>query len=525
MAKLKDPSQRLKTNRYNELIDKHENIIKEARRKQVKFKDDAKRCERYEKQIEKAKQMEDYYWFKQNDPVSICEDYEIEAHIDTDMIEFHLRNLFQNDNAYVSIMLKDEKVRRRMLAVKSLRIKAPHLLSLNMNSYLSNVDYAHQRTIKDKDGEDIVLKGAYKELVIKIYAITIDLDYRNSIYAGMAAEDLYEVMKDDGTFDDIGEPSYCIVSSEYSGMQLIYLLDKPYDTYFKTNRITKFEDTIKNMVEIFKDYASDPVCVDIGHLFRLPTSYNSKTHSYSFILNWNEIRDDDYEVARYSFEELEQRAKTALGLPIEPPQPVKPATTAKLKRKQQTQKANQSTMENNIKTLTLKRCKDLKRLIELRGNEMNGYRNSLLYIYGSLLNGLCIEKDIIIKELHLINSMFISPLSKKEVNRIGNSISKKLYKFTDKFICDTLTVTETEKRALQAIGHNLTKEEIKERNRERQRLLRLKKGHVPKETRAGRNVEIRKLHEDGLTTKQLAELFNLSIRSVQRIIKGTPQSA
>jgi len=194
-----------------------------------------------------------------------------------------------------------------------------------MNSYLSNVDYAHQRTIKERDGTEQVLKGALKDLAAKVYAITIDLDYRHSVYAGMSAEDLYEEMNNNGAFNDIGEPSYCIVSSDYSGMQLLYLLDEPYNTYFNIKRITQFENTIKNMVEIFKDYASDPACTDIGHLFRLPCSYNSKTDTYSFVLHWDMLRDDDYEIIRYPFEELEKRAKQTLGLPVEPAQPAQPA--------------------------------------------------------------------------------------------------------------------------------------------------------------------------------------------------------
>ena len=525
MAKLKDPSQRLKTNRYNELIDKHEAIINEARRKQIKYKDDAKRCERYEKQIEHAKRMEEYYWFKQNDPVSICTDYEIASSVNTDMVEFHLKNLFQDDNPYVSIMLNDGKVKRRMLDAKTLRTKAPHLLSLNMNSYLSNVDYAHQRTIKDKDGTEEVLKGAYKELVVKTYAITIDLDYRNSVYAGTAAEDLYEVMKDNGAFNDIGEPSYCVVSSDYSGMQLIYLLDEPYKTYYDYKRITQFENTIKNMVEIFKDYASDPACTDIGHLFRLPCSYNSKTGTYSFVLHWDMLRDDDYEVVRYPFEELEKRAKKALGLPVEPAQPVEPVVTKappapKPKRATREPKTAQTdtVRPNNLKALAINRCRDLKILAELRKGQAEGTRHTLLLIYATQFIRLCNDIEILSKELHSVNNTFDIPLVEAEIENIIDTSNKKHYKYSDKTICDLLTLTPFEISRLQTIGHNMTKDENNAKQRLRYQERSLKQGRMTKELRDNRSEEAKNLYHQGWSKEQIAEKYGISTRTVYRIL-------
>jgi len=530
-------NERLKTKHYEDLINKHQQKIEDLRRKQSKFPD-----RNYEDKINYHTEMQRYYYHKSRDSIAIAEDFIIEPTVNIEMLNFYLENLFPTDNAYVSIMINDGlSIRRRMMELETAKRKLPHILSFDNNTYISPVNYSHRRTLKNEDGKEYVLTGSKKDLIISSAAIIIDLDYRDTeLYYGMMAEELYDEIRAAGKFDVLGEPSFVVVSSQGRGMQLVYLLDELYKTYFNRDRIVRYEQTVRRLIVHFNEYGSDVQCCDCGHLFRLPCSFNIKTGTYSYILNWEELRDDDYEISRYSFADLEQCSKEITTGIIEetidgdepeseqqpeqqPEQPVRQSVpeTRKHRTASEIQRTEaKETSRNTIKTVALNRCADLKRLIKLRENRIEGHRDTFLYIYGATFIGLCDNTDVVLNELVAINSTFDKPLPENELKNIVKGITKKHYWFTDKHIREKLKITQDEITKLKTIGHNLTEDELRERSKEKKRLTRLAKGMMTAEQRAARNEEVRSLSENGLTNKQLMERFKLSRRTIQRIINA-----
>lgn len=546
MAVLKRPEERYTTIRYERLIDKHQKDINELKRKQNRFKDNKERCQKYEEKILYAMQKQEYYYWKTQDPIAICEDFEISPTVNMDMVEFHLKHLFPQGNPYVSIMVKEENIRRKMLHLDMVRSKIPHILSLDMNTYISPAIYAHQRKKRDCDGEELIIKGAYKELVLETHAIIIDLDYRNTDYGGLLAEDFYEQMKDEGAFNIIPEPSYSVVSSEGRGMQMVYLLEEPYKTFLQSKGVMLFEDTVSRMIEHFLSYGSDPACCDIGHLYRCPCSFNTKSCSYAYILDWENLRDDECEVIRYRFNDLKRYSLEALGVPSELPEaeaipvviqtynePIQAQKRAKITPKQDAQP--------NIHAATFgkmlsNRCSDLRRLIFIRNRDFIGLRHTLLTVYSSQYICLCKHTedcyDTLLKELLSVNKMFDVPLREKEIATIAESSLKRHYSYTDEKICELLNITEKELKQLNHICHpvELTEEEIQRRkdyHREYykawiDKIRRTPDGELKSVVkRRERNAKIIELRQQGLSLEAIAEEFNLSVRTIRRALNSS----
>ena len=542
MATLKIPSERYKTIKYQDLLDKHEQKIKDARRKMEKFKDNPERCQKYQEQIDYSTKREEYYYWKMQDPISICEDFIISPTVNIEMVDFHFKQMFPSGKGYVSFMLGDGsgRINRRMMEVEKLNKKMPYLLSFDMNTYLSPANYAHRRTIK-RDGEEVVLQGAHKNLIIESQAIIIDLDYRNTEFGVLLSEDFYELMLDDGAFDTLSEPSYCVISSEGRGMQLVYLLDEPYRTKFKPELMERYENTTRRMIEHFQKYGSDPACCDTGHLFRMPCSFNTKSGTYAYILNWEQLKDEDFEIIRYNFHDLEKHSLEALGMLPEPPKPepipVTPPTenapVKPLKRPEpptttlapeETSSLHRENRSNRLGKTARNRCNDLRKLIFIRNRNLIGFRNILLTIYASQYIILCKHRedaqDVLLEELSDVNKCFRSPLKEYEITNITKLHLKRRYSYTDQTICELLEITEPELQQLKHIGHPIDVEEYKAAwKRKRRRTPDGELKSIVK--RRERNAQIVELRQQGWSLKEIAAELDISISTIKRVLKSS----
>ena len=513
MANLKQPNEQVKSIKYQNLISKHEKKIDLARQKMVKFKDNSERCKKYLEQIQHSQKRLQYYSYKQHDLFSVCEDYEIEAVVNRDMVDFHLKHLFP-DKAYVSTMLSSGfQVSRRMMDIQTLRQKAPHLLSFDMDAYVSPVSFAHSRKETLSDGTEVVHKGVCKETAISTQAIIIDLDYRDTIFAGLFAEDLYETMIEEGAFSLVGEPSYVVVSSEHRGIQMVYLLEAPYFTRFQTKNILKYEETVRKLIDHFSRYGADKATADIAHYFRLPCSFNSKSGAHGFLLYWERLRDDEYEVTRYPFSHFVQAMGEKKRHQTTSPkvQPSKKSKACSLPP---------ATNRSNLYTLAYNRIRDIKRILELRQYDTEGMRNTILRIYASQFMLLCeYDAEELKQELYALNDLFLVPQKEREVNAVVNSTLRKKYKYSDDTICSLLAITEEERMQLQVIGHAQGNEEKRESRRVyKSKKRRNEQGELISHTkRAERNEKIIALRDQGWTNQEVADELGVSTRTVRGV--------
>ena len=514
-------------------IEEHQKIINNPPRKNTNV-------DKHKKAINNCYDSIYYANRKLHDPYFMCTDDNINPAINAEMVEWYLEKVHPENDSYVATVLKYGKgvndFYRRMMDIEDFRNKSLYLLSQEMNTYISPATFAHfvraglrnipysQEAPLPFEGET-VYKGGVKESVVSSQYIVIDLDYRDiESKGGALGEDIYEELKENGFFDIVGEPSFCVVSSRGEGLQMIYLLTEPYKTYYQDKRIARFEMTIKRLIKLFKDYGADEHCSDITHLYRLPCSYNIRTNEWGYILHWEQVKDEEYELKRYDFDELEAKSKEALGLPAErkqPPKEFKPsADRPKQKTAQEAAQRPISTFGGGLYTLALNRCHDLENFIRRRNaTEIQGLRNTLIFIYASQYGIIYNSEEEIYKALSKVNSMFGNPKPDKEIKIIAKRAEKKLYRYTDKKICEVLQFTETDIMLSQVIGHAQDKKEYRKNYKAKSR--RTETGELKsKVNKQERNNKIKTLKEQGLTNKEISQMLNVSIRTIQYVINS-----
>lgn len=429
----------------------------------------------YDRMFKESSRLKDYYF--------MCLDYEIQPYVNSDMVEWYLNQIFYfQDHAYISTMLKYGlnvgDISRRMMDLQEYRQKVDNLLSIEANTYISHASYAHAL----KRGARI-LRGGIKDCVLSTGSIVIDLDYRETEFGGMLAEDFYEYMKDLGAFKKYGEPSFCVVSSEGSGMQIVYLLDEEYKTYLKPERVERYERAVKAMIAHYKPYGADPACSDIGHLFRVPCSFNIKTKSWGFLLHWERLKDDEEEVIRYPFEKFEVQRATR---PTVQPKP------------------DIELYAGCSSDYALGRCKDLTLLINMRRNNIEGYRNPILFIFASQYGIIYNDEERIYDALLKVNDMFEEPKPEKEISYIAKRAATRCYSYKDETICELLNISSDERRCFQTIGHKKPAQ-TRWANKADQIML-------------SRNSQIIAERDSGTPVKTLMQKYGLSKSQVYKIL-------
>ena len=270
----------------------------------------------------------------------------------------------------------------------------------------------------------------------------------------------------------------------------------------------------------------------------MPCSFNTKSGTYAYILFWEQLKDDDYEIIRYKFKDLEEHSLEALGMPSEQsepePTPVTPSTeNAPVKPLKQPEPPTTTFEPGEVSDIPREkystrlgktarnRCNDLRKLIFIRKRDFTGFRNILLTIYASQYAILCKYRedahDILQKELSEVNKCFLTPLTECEISKITKLHLKKRYFYTDQTICELLDITESELQQLKHIGHPVDMNEYKKEWYKRKR--RTPDGELKSDVkRRERNAQIVELRQQGWLLREIAAEFDVSINTIRRAL-------
>lgn len=340
-----------------------------------------------------------------------------------------------------------------------------------------------------------------KENLWQLHRLYIDIDY----VEGKRAIDQFEVV---GAVEKlvkdkkIPEPTEYINSGrgihvywdiEHCHIMLLDLWDK-LEKYIYS-QLKEIEKEIDN-VEI------DVRATDATRLLRLPGTINSKNNSkcYSMLKRDKNI---------YNIFDLKKAY-------------IKPK---KAYKKQEGKIRYLPT--KNLYTLNKSRIEDFKTIVELRNYDVDGYRNSLIMFYSyhyRLIYDVTVNE--LIEEVKTFNNSFKKPYNARQLVSVCRSINKtvkhfredntKGYKFTNKYIIDSLNLTEEEQRKLKTI---ISTEEKYRRNNER-RTPRNKEGLTPKQAELQElKVKILELKAQGLSLRKISEELNITLGKVQRVLK------
>ena len=181
----------------------------------------------------------------------------------------------------------------------------------------------------------------------------------------------------------------------------------------------------------------------------------------------------------------------------------------------------------NLYTLNKSRLEDFKAIVSLRNGEVKGYRNTLIMLYSyhyRLINEITVEELInITKEF---NKSFREPYKIRELISVCRSVNRtvkhfqedesKGYKFTNKYIIESLDISEQEQRKLLTI---ISTDE-KYRRKNEKRTPRNEEGLTPKQAELKElKVKVLELKGQGLSLRNIAKELNLTLGKVQRILK------
>ena len=187
----------------------------------------------------------------------------------------------------------------------------------------------------------------------------------------------------------------------------------------------------------------------------------------------------------------------------------------------------------NAYSLLTCRATDFRKLLELRGGDMEGMRDEFLTMYAWTIISKKDDLEKLERELHGINSLFKNPLKDKEVSYkaqyIFNKFNKEVIKgadtsqFTefDRYwyrnttIINRLDITMEEQRHMLTI---ISKEEKNERDKARKKKNRRNENGLTsrEQEKADRYNTIQELKRLGYTQKAVSETLNISLPTVKR---------
>ena len=190
----------------------------------------------------------------------------------------------------------------------------------------------------------------------------------------------------------------------------------------------------------------------------------------------------------------------------------------------------------NAYSLLTCRATDFRKLLELRGGDMEGMRDEFLTMYAWTIISKKDDLEKLERELHGINSLFKNPLKDKEVSYkaqyIFNKFNKEVIKgadtsqFTefDRYwyrnatIISRLGITMDEQRHMLTI---ISKEEKNRRKSEREKKARRNENGLTKrgQSKADKVDQVKELKRLGYKQKEIAEMLNMSKGTVSKYLK------
>lgn len=178
------------------------------------------------------------------------------------------------------------------------------------------------------------------------------------------------------------------------------------------------------------------------------------------------------------------------------------------------------------RSLYYARIQDITKLCELREYDLKGYREFVLFLYRYYLCYFLEDTEKALEDTLELNSMFIPPLSEKEVIRATRSAEKvyntkdKNYKYKNETLIKLLDITENEEAYMTTI---ISKKEYKRRKNIRnnisyQEKLKVQGKISKKDEISQRRAKIKDLLAEGLKRKDICLQLNISIKTYKRDI-------
>lgn len=396
--------------------------------------------------------------------------------------------LFDENKGVKSILIKDKYGKSRQLFLKNDSITKATLANKNFDYYITLNDFWNWKRST--------------ATIRNLNAFYVDIDTRNkNMDNDTAMFFIKQILSDYG----IPEPTL-VFSSSPNGLYLIWKIEVV-EIFSKLDVNSKIIDLWRHiqdkLIFYFDDVGSDKKVKSPGNLIRLPGSYNATKEYQTELIHYNENAVYDLEFFKFELADKVNRKRV-----INP-------KTHKISRDKT--KKNKPINLFNVFTLYRSRVYDIEKLIELRDYEVEGYRNFILFLYRNFLDG-CNDENAEMKVLEL-NSQLRHPLNAKELKYLNKQ--KVQYHYRNETLIEALDITEEEQKELKTIISKRQKR-IRRRASNRERSVQNYKPIKEKNIRSKkeRDNKILKNIGDGKTHKEIAQLLNISTKTIQRVLKS-----
>lgn len=462
----------------------------------------------------------------------------------TEEIRYHLEQTHPNKNNAFFVMGKytperyeGDQIFQHTLTAKNLTVKkAAELYSLGkkMSLYASQADYLPTDRRTSNNAQSVA-------------ALTVDIDFYNiPQYAAICADLLYPQIVSE-VFAPLGVvPNYGINSGH--GLYLVFLLE-PLTFWGNPQHRAAYSQTLKKLVELTRQYGSDPAATDLARVFRLPTTRNPKTGAYSRIINFEQISSTPQE--RHSLFAIMPKLGVALPPPesdptpwitaaepqtVPPPttidrksKPIKPSKPPKTPKapKGDTGKPYIDSQKLTLQSLGRARATDLYTWLDNRNFDIKGHRNTFFLIFASAILSY-MPPAAALQYIKSINSRLIEPQAETELiatfnGAVRNYKKRKTettgyYSFDNAYIIEQLGITAKEIETFYTI---ITPAEKQRRDTLRHRAARRnEQGNTKRQQdKADKQAQIAALLQEGKSQAHIAKLLGISRQLVNRYAK------
>lgn len=370
-----------------------------------------------------------------------------------------------------------------------------------INSGYNQWHYKYQDLIEqefDKNNVYVSLNTFYStyrriEYLKELKAQFIDLD----IYKTKFTKKQILMNLEENYFNkSIPRPNLIVDSGR--GLYLIWLINS-----VPSKALPLWKAIEEYLYSVLKPFGADRQALDPTRVLRVPGSINSKSNSVVKILDEYDYIYDLREIQNEFLPELDERVKKKRG---------RPKKTVFIHRE---------------RSLYYARIQDIIKICELRNYDLKGHRELILFLYRYYLCYFLEDPKKALQDVLELNSMFIPPLSEKEVVRATRSAEKvyldknKDYKYKNSTLIDLLEISEDEEKHMTTIisdkeykrrNNEYNKKKYKEKLKEEGKLTKKEQINIQRE-------KIKALLQQGFKQKDIAIQLDIPSRTIERRVK------
>lgn len=408
-----------------------------------------------------------------------------------------------NDTSYITIATKEETKwsQFHFLGVDNATNHAIKFLGQKVDVYHSNNSFS-----KKQRGNATLfnINTLYMDLDCHDKSVNIDwdraLEYLETLFYGVK----------------IPVPTYTVMSGR--GFQLYWAIETaPKQAIYLWKLLqVRLAQELSNITKYVPGLTVDESCVeDVTRVFRVVGTTNTEANKVATIVQSSNNRYSMSEIRDTYFEDLKPKAS-------------KSKTKTTLTRN----KAVISYLYNSY-SLQQARLNDLEKLIELRGGDLLGKRDELLFIYGWTVVSKKATEEVFTRELESLNTLFKEPLSDSEIRYKAKHIYNKhksktllkaepkhfyenfdVYIFRNDTIIKKLEITEEEQKHMTTL---IAKREKYDRNNTKRKQSRRNEAGLTKkqQEKLDRKAKVQELKAKGYKQIEVADMLGVSLRTVK----------